>query len=124
MMQGCCRIMAVVACLGMLLCASCSNREEFGGLGIEVPTGEGIVTAQAPYKIVEVFEGGTGHRAGLLKEDVILSVDGMPLEGMQHGYIVENLLRGKVGSVVHLEVRRDGQVMVFALQRGRVQLRR
>ena len=124
MMQGCCRIMAVVACLGMLLCASCSNGGEFGGLGIEVPTGEGIVTAQAPYKIVEVFEGGTGHRAGLLKEDVILSVDGMPLEGMQHGYIVENLLRGKVGSVVHLEVRRDGQVMVFALQRGRVQLRR
>jgi carboxyl-terminal processing protease len=101
---------------------SCS-KEEFGGLGIEVPTGEGIVTADKPYEIVSVFIGGTGHKAGLKAGDKILNIDGKKLEGMNYDYIVNTLLRGKAGSSVLLEIERDGSKMIYSIQRGKIVLK-
>jgi len=102
--------------------SGCAN-EEFGGLGIEVPTGQGKVTSQSPYVIVSVFEGGTGHEAGLKPGDIIISVDGVALKGLQYNYVVQNLLRGKVGSMVTLEIERSGERMLFRIPRGRVVLK-
>jgi carboxyl-terminal processing protease len=97
-------------------------KEEFGGLGIEVDTGEGKVTKDRLYVIRDVFKGGTGELAGLLAGDKIISVDGQELVGLQHEYIVMNLLRGKPGTMVTLQIDRNGQIMVIRALRGRVLL--
>lgn len=108
--------------LVLLLLSGCAN-EEFGGLGIEVPSGQGKVTSQSPYVIVSVFEGGTGYEAGLKPGDIIISVDGIVLKGLQYDYIVQNLLRGKVGSMVTLEIERNGEKLLFRIPRGKVVLK-
>ena len=108
--------------LVMILLSGCAN-EEFGGLGIEVPSGQGKVTSQRPYVIVSVFEGGPGYEAGLKPGDIIISVDGIVLKGLQYDYIVQNLLRGKVGSMVTLEIERNGEKLLFRIPRGKVVLK-
>jgi len=42
---------------------------------------------------------------------------------MQHDYIVKNLLRGKPGSMVTLELERGGEIMIFRVLRGKVVLK-
>jgi len=109
----------VAACAVGTACAG----DEFGGLGIEVPSGGGFVTEENPYRIVSVYEGGTGHRAGLLPGDIIASVDGRELKGMQHEHIVKNMLRGKAGTVVVLAIKREDREMIFRVARGKIVLR-
>jgi C-terminal processing protease CtpA/Prc len=106
----------------LLIFAGCSG-EEFGGLGIEVPSGDGKVTADNPYVIVSVYKGGTGELSGLEAGDKIVSVDGRPLKGLKYDYIVKNLLRGKAGSVVTLEIERKGETMIFRVLRGKIVLK-
>ncbi|MFW5770613.1 MAG: S41 family peptidase [Spirochaetota bacterium] len=108
--------------LVMISLSGCAN-DEFGGLGIEVPSGQGKVTSQSPYVIVSVFEGGTGYEAGLKPGDIIISVDGIALKGLQYDYIVQNLLKGKVGSMVTLEIERNGEKLLFRIPRGKVVLK-
>lgn len=98
------------------------SKEEFGGLGVEVPAGEGKVTKENPYKIVSVFKGGTGEAAGLKAGDEIVSVNGIPLVGLTYNHIVLNLLRGKVDTFVNLEIRRGGKVEKFRVRRGKIVL--
>ena len=109
----------IAACAVVVACSS----EEFGGLGIEVPSGSGFVTEERPYRIVSVFEGGTGHQAGLLPGDIIESIDGRELRGMQHEHIAMKMLRGRTGSLVVLTVKRDEKVMPFRVARGKIVLR-
>jgi len=111
----------IVAILGILL-ITCSG-EEFGGLGIEVPAGTEKVSKSKPFVIASVYEGGTGYQAGLKEGDIIISVDGVPVEGLQYDYIVKNLLRGKVGSVVTLEIQRGDNLMLFRVMRGKIVLK-
>ncbi len=111
----------IVAILGILL-ITCSG-EEFGGLGIEVPAGPTKVGKDNPFVIARVYEGGTGYQAGLKEGDIIISVDGVPVEGLQYDYIVTNLLRGKVGSVVTLEIKRGDNLMLFRVIRGKIVLK-
>lgn len=70
-----------------------------------------------------MYEGGTGHRAGLLPGDIIESIDGRELKGMQHEHIAMKMLRGKAGSMVILTVKRDDKVMPFRVARGKIVLR-
>ena len=98
-------ILSAVILLIPLLISSCF-KQEFGGLGIQVPAGESIVSEEHPFVIVSVFEGGAGEDAGLLEGDVIKSVDGKILNGLECGYIVDELIRGKVGETVVLEIQR------------------
>jgi carboxyl-terminal processing protease len=111
-------IIFFVAIIALCFC----SKEEFGGLGIEVPAGEGKVTKENPYKIVSVFKGGTGETAGLKTGDEIISVNGVPLEGFTYNHIVLNLLRGKVNTFVNLEIRRDDKVKNFRVRRGKIVL--
>ena len=120
--------MKKITALFITLIASCAvvmacSGEEFGGLGIEVPSGSGFVTEERPYRIVSVFEGGTGERAGLLPGDIIESIDGRELRGMQHEHIAMKMLRGKAGSIVMLSIKRDDKIMPFRVARGKIVLR-
>ena len=65
-------------------------KEEFGGIGIEVPAGTEKVSKTNPFVIVSVFKGGTGDAAGLKENDRIEKVDNVPLNGLGQEYIVKN----------------------------------
>lgn len=106
--------------LALILAAAGCTREEFGGLGIEVPSGSGKVGKDSPYTIQSVYKGGTGELAGLQAGDKIISVDGTSLKGKQFDYIVNNLLRGKPGTVITLEIERGGETMIFRVLRGKI----
>jgi len=99
-------------------------KEEFGGIGIEVPAGTEQVSKSNPFLILSVFKGGTGESAGLKENDRIEKVDGVSIYGLRQDYIVKNLLRGKVGSLVTIEIVRSvggsPTGMVFRIPRGNI----
>ena len=98
---------------------SCA-KEQFGGLGIEVPSGTAIVSDENPYVIVTVFEGFAGDKAGLKENDIILKVDNIELNGLTQEHIYKNLLRGKAGTTVELEVQREDEIHVYRLLRQKI----
>lgn len=104
----------------LLTCLVSCFKQEFGGLGIQVPAGSQKVSADNPFVIVNVFEGGTGERAGLQQGDIITGVDGIPVDGLECDYIVNNLIRGKVGSRVTIEVKREDRTLVFTMPRSKI----
>ncbi len=54
--------------------------------------------------VADVFDGGTGHRAGLKPGDIVVSLDGKPMENGRQFDV--NLYRKPIGQPVSLEVRR------------------
>lgn len=83
----------------------------YGGLGIEVEIdGDRL-------KVVAPMDGGPAQRAGLQTGDVILRIDGAPLEGSALNGAVE-LLRGAPGSKIELTILRLG-VSPFDVQMKR-----
>ncbi len=73
--------------------------QEFGGIGIQVESKDGFLTIVAP------IEGTPGSRAGLLRGDQILEVDGTRLAEVPLRDAVA-ILRGEPGSKVELTVYR------------------
>jgi carboxyl-terminal processing protease len=74
-------------------------RGEHGTIGVQV---DAIGNAIA---VVEVVEGGPAARAGIRAGDQMLDIDGMSVEGRTPDTVL-NLLRGRLGSPVHVNVRR------------------
>lgn len=115
-----------LTCLIALFVFAGCMKDEFGGIGIEVPTGQEKVSKKNPYSIASVFKGGSGEAAGLKPGDVIISVDGQKIDGLQQEFIVNNLLRGKVGTEITLEVEREidskKTLMIFRVQRIKIVL--
>lgn len=103
-------LFAIIGCL----------RNENGGLSIQVPAGEETISEKNKYVIKTVVDGGTGYLAGLQDEDTIISVDGVNLNGLKENYVVQNLLRGKVGTLITLEIERDGKLLIFTIPRGNI----
>ena len=58
--------------------------------------------------IAEPYENMPAHKAGLKAGDVLLSINGTPVEGMSTDS-VSNLLRGEPGTIVTLEIERPGK---------------
>ena len=77
------------------------TRGEFGGLGIEVTQENGFV------KVVTPIDDTPAFRAGMKSGDYITHLDGKPLVGLSLSESVD-MLRGKVGSVIEITVRREG----------------
>ncbi len=77
------------------------TRGEFGGLGIEVQTEDGLVRVVAPIDDTPAFE------AGIMTNDLITHIDDEPVEGMSLNQAVD-LMRGAVGTEVNLRIRRPG----------------
>jgi carboxyl-terminal processing protease len=71
---------------------------DFGGIGVY------MVQDNAKRVLVEPIEGTPAYRAGIKLGDQILEVDGQAISGMRLDD-VEHLIRGRVGSAVHLKVR-------------------
>ncbi len=73
---------------------------EFGGLGLQVTQDDGKI------KIIAPIEGTPADRAGLKSGDVIVELDGKPVEGMSLRNAV-NAMRGRPGTQVKLTVARE-----------------
>ena len=73
--------------------------------------------------VSKVYEGTPSEEAGLLAEDIILSVDGVDATSMEVTELVK-LIRGEEGTTVHLEVYRasTGEYLSFDVVRANVTL--
>lgn len=78
------------------------TRGQFGGLGIEVTMESGFV------KVVSPIDDTPAFRAGIKAGDFITKIDGEPVLGLTLSDAVKKM-RGKVGSNIDLEVRREGE---------------
>ena len=96
----------------------CSQENEYGRLGIEVPVGNGKISKETPFVIHAVYDG-PAYRAGIHADDVIIQIDDVPLrKGMTHDYVYKKLLLGKPNTKVTLVVDRNGERLVFDVIRA------
>lgn len=85
---------------------------QFGGIGASLRDRPGNTPL-----VGEVFSGLPAAKAGLQRGDAIEAVNGRSVQGMSASDVVA-LIRGPVGTVVHLEVQRAGQGLKdFAITR-------
>jgi C-terminal processing protease CtpA/Prc len=75
----------------------------FGGVGID-----GVPQSNGEIMVRQLVAGGPAHLAGVKVGDVITHIDGTPTKGSVFTTIVNQRLRGKVGSRVVLTVKRSG----------------
>ncbi len=80
------------------------------GIGAEVASEEGAIVIVAPY------EGSPAAVAGLRQGDILREADGVVLTGLDVGEAAA-LVRGPAGTIVHLLVERDGQIIEFDVTR-------
>ena len=89
----------------------------FGGIGIVMGFSEG-----GKVHVMSVIEDTPAERAGLVKDDEILEVDGESVKGMAPELVAKNV-RGQVGSTVRLLVRRGTEEKVFELERDTIHMK-
>ena len=90
---------------------------EFEGIGATVNMKDGRLV------IVQPLPGSPAEKAGLLPDDVVLTVDGQSIEGMELLDAI-NLIRGPEGTVVILGISREGHdgVIDVSMERGMIEL--
>lgn len=94
-----------------------SWRGSFGGLGLEVAPGDGVV------RVVAAMPGTPAARAGLLSGDLIVRVDDLPMTGIPLADAIAKM-RGEPGTPVAITVRRNGLADEFTLSLTRETIRR
>lgn len=94
-----------------------STSGRYSGIGIDLGVEDGQVVVVAP------VDGSPASRAGILAGDVILSVDGMPLDVADLDDAV-HLMRGPLGTRVVLMIRREDvdEPLEIALDRGQIEV--
>ena len=76
-----------------------ADKGKFGGLGIEVTMENSFV------KVVSPIDDTPADKAGILPEDLIISVDGESIVGLTLNDAVQKL-RGPIGSNIKISVQR------------------
>lgn len=74
---------------------------EFGGLGIEVGTDDGLI------KVISPIDDTPASRGGVQAGDTIVRLDDSPVRGMSLNDAIKKM-RGKVGSPIKLTIVREG----------------
>lgn len=94
------------------------TRGEFGGLGIEVTMDKGFV------KVVSPIDDTPAFRAGIQAGDYITHINDEPVMGLALDEAVEKM-RGKVGTIVKITVRREGvdEALQFELKRDVIRIK-
>jgi carboxyl-terminal processing protease len=94
------------------------TRGEFGGLGIEVTMEDGLI------KIVAPIDDTPAAKAGIMANDIITHLDGVPVQGLTLNQAVEKM-RGPENSKVKLKIMRKGQdkPIEVSITRARIQVR-
>ena len=94
-----------------------SASSHYSGVGLDVSVDDGRVT------VVRPLEGAPAERAGILPNDVVVSVDDVPIDPENTQDAISRM-RGEAGTTVTLDVMRDGEddSLRFALTRAEVRL--
>lgn len=82
------------------------------GIGVYV-----VQSASGDIEVTHVMSGSPAMNAGILAGDIITAVDGHRVSEVGYADAV-NYVRGEVGSVVSIEILRDGAVKTIAVTRG------
>tara|TARA_B100001996_G_scaffold229231_1_gene176671 strand:- start:1554 stop:2696 length:1143 start_codon:yes stop_codon:yes gene_type:complete len=82
------------------------TKGEFGGLGIEIGMESGVV------KVIAPIDDTPAHKAGIKAGDYIIKIDGEQVQGKSLMEAVK-LMRGPVGTVTKLTIRRRGEKKSF-----------
>jgi carboxyl-terminal processing protease len=92
-----------------------ASREGFGGIGVRISVEEGVV------RIVSIMHYTPAERLGLMRDDIILKIDGESVDGMSQQEVVAKL-RGPVDSRVDLTLKRGkaDKPIEITLQRAHV----
>lgn len=85
-----------------------STSGEFGGVGLEVDKEDGLVRVVAP------MDGTPAELAGVQAGDLIIRIDDRPVRDMTLSEAV-TAMRGEIGSVVEMTIRRPGTVELMEL---------
>jgi carboxyl-terminal processing protease len=80
------------------------DAQAFGGVGLSI----GIDGATKQLKVESVIEGGPAEKVGIEADDMVVTIDGKPTKGKTLDDD-SKMLRGKPGTVVHLQIQRDGK---------------
>lgn len=90
----------------------------FGGLGVE------IIMENSLIKVVSPIDETPAARAGIMANDLIVEIDGQPVEGMTQDEAV-NKMRGPVGTQVEITIVREGasEPLEFELTRDTISMR-
>jgi len=88
----------------------------FGGIGAYLTTGEDGRMRLDP------MAGRPAETAGVVKDDILISVDGQTLPTPVDTEQTTNLLRGPIGTVVKITVLRGAQQLDFAIERAEIEL--
>ena len=91
---------------------------EFGGLGIEVTMEEGVI------KVVSPIDDTPAAKAGILTNDLIVEIDGVPVQGLTLDDAVAKM-RGLIGTTTKITVVREGVTdpLEFELTRAVIAMR-
>ena len=91
---------------------------DYGGVGLEIDERDGFVTVIAP------IPGSPGARAGILPGDQFWEIEGKSAAGWEDTDAVD-VLRGKVGTEVHVKMKRPGvdEPIPFTLVREQIHLK-
>lgn len=91
---------------------------EFGGLGIEIGSEDGLI------KIISPIDDTPASRAGIQAGDTIIRLDGAPVRDMSINEAVKKM-RGEVGTSIELTLMREGVAQPIELQlvRDRIKIR-
>ncbi|MFP5440878.1 MAG: S41 family peptidase, partial [Gammaproteobacteria bacterium] len=89
---------------------------EFGGVGIEVGSGDGFL------RVISPIDDTPASRAGLRPGDLIVKIDGSSMKGVNLNEAVERM-RGKIGSTVVLTIVREGREKPFDVSLVREKIR-
>jgi carboxyl-terminal processing protease len=76
------------------------TKGEFGGLGLEVTSDNGLI------KVISPIDDTPAARAGMKPGDLILSLDGKSVEGLSLNEAVDKM-RGPAGSTITVNVKRE-----------------
>ena len=90
---------------------------ELMGVGIQISLDE--VTNQIV--VVSPIEGTPAFLAGIKPKDIIVSIDGKPIDGLSIDSTVK-LIRGKKGTKVELGIIRDEELLNISLIRDRIEI--
>lgn len=88
---------------------------EFSGIGVTITRNENGIA------VLSVFDDSPAIKAGIMKGDYIIAVNGQSVEGMEIES-VKNLIVGANGSEVNVTVRRGEEELVFTCVRGAVKM--
>ncbi len=77
-----------------------TTKGEFGGLGLEVTSDQGLV------KVISPIDDTPAARAGMKTGDLILSLNGKSVEGLELNDAVD-MMRGAPGSTITITVKRE-----------------